>query len=75
MVVSYTVEGNSFVAGRPRVWSPTRIRRDGVRQSFDMSADGTRAIVFPPPAQGQTEGSLHATFLLNFFDEVRRRIP
>jgi hypothetical protein len=22
-----------------------------------------------------TEGSLHATFLLNVFDEVRRRIP
>jgi serine/threonine-protein kinase len=75
MVVSYTAEGNSFAAGRPRVWSPTPIRRDGVRQNFDMSADGTRAVVFPPPPPGQTEGSLHATFLLNFFDEVRRRIP
>jgi hypothetical protein len=46
-----------------------------VRQSFDVSADGKRAVVFPPPAAGQAEGSLHATFLLNFFDEVRRRIP
>ena len=75
MVVSYTTEGNSFVAERPRVWSPTPIRRDGVRHSFDISADGTRAVVFPQPPPGQTEGSLHATFLLNFFDDVRRRIP
>jgi serine/threonine-protein kinase len=73
--VSYTAEGNSFAAGRPRVWCPTPIRRDGVRQNFDMSADGARAVVFPPPPPGQTEGSLHATFLLNFFDQVRRRIP
>jgi serine/threonine-protein kinase len=75
MVASYSIEGNSFVAGRPRVWSLTPVRRDGVRQSFDMSPDGKRAVVFPQPAAGQTEGTLHATFLLNFFDEVRRRIP
>ena len=75
MVASYTIEGNSFVVGVPRVWSPTPIRRDGVRQSFDMSPDGTRAVVFPQPPPGQSEGSLHATFLLNFFDDVRRRIP
>jgi len=74
MVASYVVEGNSFVAGRPRIWSPIPIRRDGVRQSFDMSADGKRAVVFPQPA-AQSDGSVHATFLLNFFDEVRRRIP
>jgi serine/threonine-protein kinase len=75
MVVSYTSEGNSFVAGRLRAWSPTPIRRDGVRQNFDISPDGKRAVVFPQPAPGQAEGTLHATFLLNFFDEVRRRIP
>jgi serine/threonine-protein kinase len=75
MVASYTGGGDSFNAGRPRVWSPTPVRRDGVRQSFDISSDGRRAIVFPSPAQGQTSGTLHATFLLNFFDEVRRRIP
>lgn len=75
MVVSYTSEGDSFVAGRAQVWSPTPIRRDGVRQNFDIAPDGKRAVVFPQAAPGQTDGSLHATFLLNFFDEVRRRIP
>ena len=75
MVVSYTTEGNSFSAGRPRPWSPTQVLRDGVRQNFDVSADGKRVVIFPRPAAEQAEGSLHATFLLNFFDEVRRRIP
>ena len=46
----------------------------GVRQNFDVSPDGKRVVMFPRPIE-QAEGSLHATFLLNFFDEVRRRIP
>ena len=75
MVASYAIQGDAFSAARPRVWSPTPIRRDGVRQSFDISADGKRAVVFPRPAPEQSGGNLHATFLLNFFDEVRRRIP
>jgi serine/threonine-protein kinase len=74
-VASYTIEGDSFSAGRPRPWSPTQVLRDGVRQNFDVSADGKRVVIFPRPATEQVEGSLHVTFLLNFFDEVRRRIP
>jgi hypothetical protein len=45
-----------------------------VRRSFDISADGTRAVVFQRPADVRSEGSLHATFVLNFFDEVERRL-
>jgi serine/threonine-protein kinase len=74
MVVNYTIEGNSFIGGSPRAWSPTQVFRDGVRQNFDVSPDGKRVVMFPRPME-QTEGSQHATFLLNFFDEVRRRIP
>ena len=75
MVVSYSTTGDSFTAGRPRVWSPLQIRRNGVIQSFDISADGKRAVIFPRPVAQEGSGNLHATFLLNFFDEVRRRIP
>jgi serine/threonine protein kinase len=46
-----------------------------VRQNFDMSADGKRGVVFPQPAAGQTEGSLHATFLLNMPVAEERRPP
>ena len=75
MVASYTVTGESFAAGVPRPWAPTQVLRDGVRQNFDVSPDGKRVVVFPRPTEARVEGSLHANFLLNFFDEVRRRIP
>ena len=59
----------------PRVWASTQIFRDGVRQNFDVAPDGKRVVVFPRPMESSSEGPLHATFLLNFFDEVRRRVP
>jgi hypothetical protein len=76
MAASYTINGNSFAAGTPRQWAPTPVFRDGVRQSFDVTPDGQRVVAFPRPAESVSSGgSLHATFLLNFFDEIRRRIP
>jgi hypothetical protein len=39
-----------------------------------VAPDGKRVVIFPRPAEAKNEGSLHATFLLNFFDELRRRI-
>jgi serine/threonine-protein kinase len=75
MAVDYTTRGTTFVPGNPHPWSPTQIFRGGVRRSFDFAADGTRAVVFPRPAGVRSEGTLHATFFLNFFEEVRRRIP
>ena len=75
MAVNYTSQVDTFSAGIPRVWSPTQVRRMGVQQSFEVSADGdawrcSRGRLSKKPA-----GTLHATFLLNFFDEVRRRVP
>jgi hypothetical protein len=31
--------------------------------------------VFPRADSEDKQGNLHVTFLLNFFDEIRRRIP
>jgi serine/threonine-protein kinase len=75
MVSDYTLQGDSFSAGKPRVWSPTQIRRTSVSNNFDLAPDGKRVVFFPRPAEQQSKGSLHATFLLNFFDELRRRVP
>jgi serine/threonine-protein kinase len=75
MAASYTTQGESFSAGIPRVWTPASVRRIGVQQSFDVSPDGKSVAVFPAPVLEETGGSLHATFLLNFFDELRRRAP
>jgi serine/threonine-protein kinase len=75
MVASYTTKGNAFSADRPRQWSSTQVLRTGTLQNFDVSPDGKRVVVFPRRQEENTQGSLHVTVLLNFFDELRRRIP
>ena len=58
------------------VSSPTPIIRTGVLWNLDLAPDGKRFAVFPrAEASDEKQGNVHVTFLLNFFDEVRRRIP
>ena len=78
MVVPYTVDGDSFEAEKPRLWSPrsfmTRTRSETSR-SFDLHPDGnTVALAAAPDAQtaGQ-QGTV--VFVFNFFDELRRLAP
>jgi Tol biopolymer transport system component/predicted Ser/Thr protein kinase len=77
MVVDYTAKGDSFAAGKPRVWSDAQIRPPAVGSSpLDLAPDGKRFAVFPMSgAAAEDKGSVHVTFLLNFFDELRRRVP
>ena len=75
MVVDYTVSGDSFVPGKPRLWSETQIFYSGV-SNLALAPDGKRFAVFPmPEAAGPDRGSVHVTFLQNFLDELRRQIP
>jgi serine/threonine-protein kinase len=75
MVASYSVTSDVFTPQPARVWSPTPVRRTATRQNFDITPDGKRVVMFPRSVVAQEQDSLHATFLLNFFDEIRRRIP
>jgi serine/threonine-protein kinase len=76
MVVDYTVKGDSFVAGRPRLWTDSHGRLRPGHVSLDLAPDGKRFIGLLARETPQTEkGSVHVTFLENFFDELRRRIP
>jgi Tol biopolymer transport system component len=75
MVLNYTINGDSFVPAKPRLWSEKQIYMPG-NTNLTLAPDGKRFAVFPrPEAGGQEKGSVHATFLLNFFDELRRRVP
>lgn len=74
-IVDYTASADSFFPGSPRPWPGAAIQNSGILPNFDLSADGTRIVVLPIPPSEETKGNLHATFMLNFFDEVRRRIP
>ena len=76
MVAEYEVLGDSFAPGRPHRWSDLQIQRpaDFIR-NFGLAPDGRRFAVIPRPDEAASKASLHVNFLLNFFDELRRRIP
>ena len=74
MVVDYKVDGASFVAGKPRLWSEKRLLFVG-GVNADLAPDGKRFVMLMAPETGTEKGSVHVTMLLNFFDEVKRRIP
>jgi serine/threonine-protein kinase len=71
LVAQYRVDGGSFVATMQRVWSPPTVFV--APYFYDMAPDGKRAIIAPLAADAQRPA--HLTFLLNFNDELRRRVP
>ncbi len=76
MVVTYKVKGDSFVADKPCLWTDRRLADTGLYQNLDITPDGKRFVVLmPPEGADQQRSQSHVTFLLNFFDELRRRLP
>ena len=73
MAASYSVKGDSFAAGKPRVWSE-RLLYAGGAPVYDLAPDGKRLAAVLASDQAGVEPT-HLTFLLNFFDELRRRAP
>jgi serine/threonine-protein kinase len=75
MVLEYTVEGATFVPGKPRLWSDRQLFYAGT-SNLDLAPDGKRFAVLMIPESGSAgKGSVHVTVLLNFFDELRRKLP
>jgi serine/threonine-protein kinase len=75
MVVDYTTNRDSFTVGKPRLWCDRMIFNPGA-QNLDLAPDGKHfAVTAAPENVGHEKGSAHVTFLLNFFDELRRRVP
>jgi serine/threonine-protein kinase len=77
MVTDYTATtGGSFSWNKPRVWSDRPTRSVGASLSYALAPDGTHVAVFPlPETTAEDKGAGHVTFLLNFFDELRRHVP
>jgi len=74
MVVDYGTKADSFVPGKPRLWSGKRLANVGLIGNFDLTADGKRLVVLMPAGPEAQESQRHIMLLLNFFDEVRRRV-
>ena len=70
-VTSYSVKGDVFSADQPRPWA-TGLLLGGVP---DLMPDGKRFIAVLPSSAATSGEVAHATFLLNFADELRRRVP
>ena len=75
MVADYTVTGENFVPGKPRLWSETPIGNATGTLNYDVAPDGKRVLATPGTEAPEANGNLHLTFLFNFFDELKRRMP
>ena len=77
MAVDVAVGDSSFVSGTPRMWADVTLRVPFGTSPFDVHPDGKRVAIFPAETAGvkPESGSVHVEVLLNFFDELRRRVP
>jgi len=76
MAADYTSTADSFSASRPRLWAALPMIDASGDVNLDVAPDGKRFAVFPAPdAKEGEKSSAQVTFLLNFFDELRRRVP
>ena len=75
MVAAYAVKGDSFVADKPRLWSEKQLTgQANVLRNVDLAPDGKRIVALMPVETAEAQKAQnHVTFLMNFFDEVRRR--
>jgi serine/threonine-protein kinase len=75
MVTSYRSDRASFTAEKPRVWAENFVHPYNFYRRFDLASDGRRVLQLKPLSNEREKSASEATFLLNFFDEVRRRAP
>jgi eukaryotic-like serine/threonine-protein kinase len=76
MAVPYAVSGGVFAPGPPRRWSEATLSPSGNFSPYDLAPDGKRFAAFlARDNEDSTRGNVHVTFLLNFFDELKRRVP
>jgi serine/threonine-protein kinase len=84
MVADYRVAGESFQAFKPRLWAdkpigtstPAGVSFDIGFPPFDLMPGGERIItVAADERPKEAKVNLHVTLLVNWFDELRRRLP
>ncbi len=74
MFASYAVEGDSFRADKPQIWSPTNIGPLANSSPYDVHPDGKRLAVVPAADQGSAVQD-KVVFVFNFADYLRTIAP
>ena len=74
MVASYSVEGDSFRADKPRLFSERPLNPRPRQRAYDLHPDGDRVALAATSnlLQGKQD---KVVFFFNFFDELRRLAP
>jgi hypothetical protein len=63
---------STAICEKPRVWAP----KLGGPKDFDLAPDGKRlAVILPVETPEAPRPEHEVTFLFNFFDYLRRRVP
>jgi serine/threonine-protein kinase len=76
MAATYEVIGDTFLPGEPTAWSDKPVLGLGELSAFDIAPDGKRfAAVLYADGTAEQKPATNLTLLLNFFDELRRRVP
>ena len=69
-VATYTASNDSFRSDKPRLWSPGQF----TERNFDLHPDGKRFAVLKASANNQSPPIDKVIFILNFFEELRRKV-
>jgi hypothetical protein len=56
------------------MWTETHLRATGVFYNYDLAPDGKRLAAFVADDKNGEKPIMQLTFLLNFSDELRRRV-
>ena len=78
MAATYTVKSDSIVADKPRLWSEKQLEHFGIVGfgSYDLAPDGKRIAALMPAEEASSQrDQSQVIVLLNFFDELRRKVP
>jgi hypothetical protein len=70
-----SVSGQTFTPGNPRRWSGQAIELNGVAYTIDITLNGKSFVASLRPQLSDAKTNLHLTFLVNFLDELKRKLP
>ncbi len=76
LVSEIAVQGASLSATKPRPWMDRQlVNLTGAARNYAVMADGKHLVIIPRSEQAEKNSTPHVTFLFNFFDELKRRLP
>jgi hypothetical protein len=63
------------IADKPRPWSPGQFTGVRSNSNYDLHPDGKRFAVLKAPGTGPTATGNKVSFIFNFCEELRRKVP